>query len=483
MKHEYDFVVIGGGSAGYAAATAAVHCGMTAAVIEGGREVGGLCILRGCMPSKTLIESANRFMTLRRASEFGLRAETISVHGGEIIARKKRLVAEFANYRQQQLEHGAFDFIRGMAAFVDAHTVEIVSEQNARRQITGRTFLIATGSTTQEVGLPGLADAGFLDSDAVLESARISGSVIVLGGGATAMEFAHYYAGLGSRVTLVQRSAQVLKEMDADVADALVAAFERRGMRVFLKTNLVRAERDGVKKRVWFQHDGAEKMVEADEIIYALGRVPRLSGLNLERAGVELRDGRIECNAHQQTNVAHIFAAGDAAGPHEIVHIAIQQGEVAARNAANILQSKPGPLEETDYRLKLSVVFSEPQVATLGRSERELAAAGVRHAVAKYPFDDHGKSLVIGETEGFVKLIVAEESREILGAAVVGPHASDLIHEIAVAMHFHATANDLARVPHYHPTLSEIWTYPAEELAFNPAVDNHPLQSNSVRVY
>ena len=220
-------------------------------------------------------------------------------------------------------------------------------------------------------------------------------------------------------------------------------------------------------KRVFFEHDGAEKSVEADEIIYALGRVPQLSGLGLEHAGVPLENGRLACNAAQQTGAAHIFAAGDAAGPHDIVHIAIQQGEVAARNAAKIVRAGAGPLETMDYRLKLFAVFSEPQVATVGLTEKELTLARAPCVVAQYPFDDHGKSVLLGETEGFVKLIAAEKTREILGAAVVGPHASDLIHEIAVAMHFRATANDLARVPHYHPTLSEIWTYPAEELALS----------------
>jgi pyruvate/2-oxoglutarate dehydrogenase complex dihydrolipoamide dehydrogenase (E3) component len=465
MKQEYDFVVIGGGSAGYAAARTAVGLGLSVAVIEGGKEIGGLCILRGCMPSKTLIESANRFITLTRAQEFGLRAENISANGDEIQARKKRLIGEFAGYRRQQLEKGAFDFLRGNAAFVDAQTVEIISQENERTQIRGRTFLIATGSALHTLELPGLAEVGCLNSDAVLDAAHIPKSVIVLGGGATAMEFAHFYSGLGAKVTIVQRSAQVLKDMDADVGDALVKAFQKRGIRVFLKTHLISAERAGEMKRVFFEHGGAEEFVEAEEIIYTLGRVPQLHGLGLEHAGVMQEKGQLVCGATQQTGVAHIFAAGDVAGPYEIVHIAIQQGEVAARNAAKIVRGDADTLEEMDYRLKLSVVFSEPQVASVGFTEKELAAACVPFVTAQYPFDDHGKSMVIGETEGFVKLIAAEKTREILGAAVVGPHASDLIHEIAVAMHFRATAGDLARVPHYHPTLSEIWTYPAEELA------------------
>ncbi|MEI8341455.1 MAG: NAD(P)/FAD-dependent oxidoreductase, partial [Verrucomicrobiota bacterium] len=198
---------------------------------------------------------------------------------------------------------------------------------------------------------------------------------------------------------------------------------------------------------------------------FTLGRVPQLDGLQLDRAGVSVENGRLITGGGQQTVIPHIFVAGDASGPFEIVHIAIQQGEIAARNAARLIRSSPEPFEETDYRLKLSVVFTKPEDAAVGASEKELRAADIPFLTAQYPFNDHGKSLVMGETDGFVKLIVAADSREILGAAVVGPHASDLIHEIAVAMHFRATAGDLARIPHYHPTLSEIWTYPAEELA------------------
>jgi pyruvate/2-oxoglutarate dehydrogenase complex dihydrolipoamide dehydrogenase (E3) component len=463
MDTTYDFAVIGGGSAGYAAASTAVGLGLKTVVIEGGRDVGGLCILRGCMPSKTLIESADRFITIRRATEFGLRTGKLSFDADEIIARKKRLVAEFADYRLGQLESGRFGFVRGRARFEDAHT--LVMEGADAGRIRAKTFLIATGSKVQPVALPGLVETGYLDSDAVLDSPRIPKSVIVLGGGATALEFAHFYEGMGSAVTVIQRSAQFLREMDADVTGALAAGFSKRGIRMAFGTRLLRAERAGDLKRVWFEQDGSEKSAEAEEIIFALGRVPQLDGLALDRAGIALEKGRLITSPQQQTSVKHIFSAGDATGPFEIVHIAIQQGEIAARNAARLIRSSPEPLEETDYRLKLSVVFTKPEVATIGMSERELTAAGIPFLAAQYPFNDHGKSLVMGETDGFVKLIVAADSREILGAAVVGPHASDLIHEIAVAMHFRACASDLARIPHYHPTLSEIWTYPAEELA------------------
>jgi pyruvate/2-oxoglutarate dehydrogenase complex dihydrolipoamide dehydrogenase (E3) component len=170
-------------------------------------------------------------------------------------------------------------------------------------------------------------------------------------------------------------------------------------------------------------------------------------------------------NLSQQSQVGHIFAAGDVCGPHQIVHIAVQQGELAARNAARLLGRQKGEMEKMDYTLKLFAVFSHPEVATVGLTEREATLLRYDFLAAKYAFSDHGKSMVRGETHGFVKLIAAKDTRRILGAACVGPEASELIHEIVVAMNFGATAGALARVPHYHPTLSEIWTYPAEELA------------------
>jgi pyruvate/2-oxoglutarate dehydrogenase complex dihydrolipoamide dehydrogenase (E3) component len=461
---DFDFAVIGGGSAGYAAAGTATRLGLRTAVIEGGEEVGGLCILRGCMPSKTIIQSANRFLTLRRAPEFGLRAGEISAVPSEIFARKDRLVREFADYRRQQLESGKFAFIRGWASFADAHTLHIAAADGAQT-LRARTFLLATGSKSTRLPLPGLAEAGFRDSDDVLRIADLPESVIVLGAGATGLEFAHYHAALGSRVTILQRSGQILKEMDADVAGALAEGMRRQGVNILVNTTIERVERTATGRRVVFKHREETDSVEAAEIIYGLGREPNFDGLHLERAGFGMTGGRINVDVSQQTNVPHIFAAGDAAGPYEIVHIAIQQGEVAARNAARLIEGRGEPLEKTDYRLKLFAIFTEPQVAAVGWTEKELITARVDYRAASYLFADHGKSMVLGETDGFVKLITAASGGEILGGAAVGPSAAELIHEVVVAMHFHATAAEFAKVPHYHPTLSEIWTYPAEELA------------------
>jgi pyruvate/2-oxoglutarate dehydrogenase complex dihydrolipoamide dehydrogenase (E3) component len=466
MHWDYEFLVIGGGSAGYNAAAQAVRLGMRTAVVDGAEELGGLCILRGCMPSKTFLESSNRSRAIRHAAEFGLSAALHAASGEQIQSRKSRLIGEFADYRRGQLEAGKFALLRGHARFKDPHTVEISDASGKSATVTAGAVLVATGSVVSHPDIPGLTEQNCWDSDAVLASREIPPSVIILGGGAIALEFASHYEGLGSRVTLIQRSRQVLSFMDEDVAVAVQSAMSRRGVEVITSTELQRIESaPSGEKRVHFTRQGASCVAQAAQIVCAMGRKPNIDGLNAESAGIRIERGRIQTDQWQRCGADHLFAAGDVCGPHEVVHIAIQQGELAARNAAASRGGGGARLEAIDYRLKLFAAFCHPEVAAVGLSEREAAAAGSEVAVASYPFADHGKSIVMGETDGFVKLLVDKASRRIVGAAVVGPHASEHIHEVVVAMRFHATAGDLAATPHYHPTLSEIWTYPAEELA------------------
>lgn len=463
-ERNFDFVVLGGGSAGYAAARTAADLGLSVAVVDGAETLGGLCILRGCMPSKTLIESANRARTIRRAPEFGLRSGLLEVHGPEIIARKRQLIGEFAQYRQDQLHSGKFELIRGMGRYRSGQKIEIQPLEGEAYVIGAQTSLIATGSKVFAPSIEGLEDTGYLTSDDVLELEKLPRSIAVLGGGAIALEMAHYLEALGCQVTLIQRSKHVLSDQDTDVSEVVEGAFRERGMQVICGTQLQKIEAIPEGKRIIFEHEGKALQVVTDDILLALGRKPALDSLNLEVIGLE--SGKLmSVDSRQMTQAPGVFAAGDVSGPLEVVHLAIEQGEVAAHNAAVFLSRSDGPPKELDYRLKLFGVFSDPEVAVVGLSENELRDQGRDYIVAKEPFDDHGKSMVMGETHGFVKLIADPQTKELLGASVVGPHAVDLIHEVVVAMHFKATAGDLARIPHYHPTLSEIWTYPAEELA------------------
>lgn len=466
MKLSYDFVVIGGGSAGFAAARTAAAEGLSVLVAEGGEEVGGLCILRGCMPSKTLLASANRFAALRNLDEFGIAVERAGYSSCKIRTRKEKLISGFAAHRRAQLESGKFDFVRATARFLSQRQIALDLPEGESRVVDYRYAVIATGSVQGWPKVDGLDQPGILTSDDLLRTADVPPSVIVLGGGAVALEAAHFYHSMGAKVTVIQRSNQILREMDIDVAKELESSLQKRGIQFFTGTKLHRIERDGTLWTVRFEHEAKPCEASAAALFNGLGRVPNTASLGLENAGIETEsNGSIRVRFTQQTNLSHIFAAGDVCGPYEVVHIAIQQGEIAARNAARLCRDEGEPLEEISYRLKVFAVFTEPQLAAAGFLESELQKMNIPYHVATHPFEDHGKSLVENETEGFVKLLTHSESGEILGAAVVGPLASELIHEVIVAMRYGAKVQEFALIPHYHPTLSEIWTYPAEELA------------------
>lgn len=453
---DFDVAVIGGGSGGYAAARTAAAAGLRTAVVEGGEEVGGLCILRGCMPTKALLYASEVMHVASHPDPWGIRSEGVTFDFAKVMARKNTLIKEFADFRAQQLTDGRFKFIRATARFADPNTVELSTGE----RLSAKHFVIATGSMVAPPPLPQLADAGFLTSDEALKLTRLPRSLIVLGGGPVACEFAQFFARFGVKVTVIQRSPHILTGCDTDAAAVVENVFRREGMNVFTGTKLLDARRLGGLKEVAFEHNGNVVRVQAEEIFSGLGRVPNISSLGLEKIGLRLERGCIAVNPRMQTSLPHIYAAGDCTGLHEIVHIAVLQGETAALNIARGNQAR-----EMDYRLRIEVVFTDPQVAFVGLTEKAAALRDVPYVAASHPFADHGKSLIMNATDGFVKLLADPKSGEILGGACVGPAGGELIHEIVAAMAKRMTARELAVMPHYHPTLAEIWTYPAEELA------------------
>jgi len=455
-QYDYDVAVIGGGSGGYAAARTAAAAGLKTALIDGADELGGLCILRGCMPTKALLYAAEVMHTVSRPEPWGIRTEDVSFNWERVIARKDALIRDFAEYRQKQLKDGRFKLVRAMARFADPHTVALSSGG----KLTAAHFVVATGSRIAPAPLRQLDDVDCLNSDTALALPRLPRSLIVLGGGAVAVEFAQLFARFGVRVTLIQRSAHILHEFDTDAAEVIEKVLRREGISLYTGTKLLDARRVGDGKEVTFEHAGQPVRVMAEEIFYGLGRIPNVASLGLDRIGVQLEDRRVVVNSRMQTTVPHIYAAGDCTGLHEIVHIAIQQGEVAAHNVA-----RPDKPVEMDYRLRCEVIFTDPQLAAVGLTEKRAHALNTPCLVASYPFNDHGKSLIMEAKDGFVKLLADPQSGEILGGCCVGPQGGELIHEIIAAMHKQMTVKELAVMPHYHPTLAEIWTYPAEELS------------------
>ena len=457
MEDSYDFVVIGGGSAGFNAANEAASLGLRTAVVDGASALGGLCILRGCMPSKTLLYAAEVLHRAQAGSAFGLRIPSARADMRSLHRRKARIIREFADYRTKQIERGKFRLYRENARFLDKRTIEL----EGGRKLRGRHFLIATGSRVSVPPVPGLREVKCWTSDDILDLDFVPRSVLVLGGGLVACELSQFLNRIGSRVVLVQRSAHILRGHSPDASSVVQKAFADEGMELFTGTRIEAVVQVPRGVAVRFEHAGRLIERRADHCFNALGREPDTGRLGLEAAGVKTRsDGSIAINRWQQSSMPHIYAAGDCSGPVEIVHVAVQQGILAARHAAGA----PG-LRPIDYNLLLNIVFTEPALATIGRLEGDLAARGIPHLAASYPFDDHGKSILMEARYGYVKVIAEPRRGRVLGAEIVGPDAGELIHCLSGPMAMRATVFDLLRAPWYHPTLAEILTYPLEELA------------------
>jgi pyruvate/2-oxoglutarate dehydrogenase complex dihydrolipoamide dehydrogenase (E3) component len=457
MRQHYNFIVLGGGSAGYAAARTAREHTDRVAVVDGAPELGGLCILRGCMPSKTLLYSAEVLHLAQHGARFGLDIPSARASVPALHARKRRLTAEFADYRASQLESGQFDLFRHHARFTGPQEITLADGAI----LTADHFLIATGSVIQRPPLPGLDRVPSLTSDDILDLDHLPPSVLVLGGGVVACELAQFLLRIGSKVTVIQRGPRLLKDSSPEASHVLQETFHAEGMEIFTGTHIeeISLKADG-SVRVTFTQDGQPVVREAAILFNALGRTPNTAALGLNAAQVALTaDGHVKTDPFQRTSNPAIYAAGDCTGPHEIVHVAILQGEIAARHALN----RPATPVNEDHLVK--IVFTDPQVATAGVSEKQLHARGIPFLSATYPFADHGKSILMEAKRGYVKIFARKPDGLLLGAECVGRDASELIHAVAVALPLHATVHDLLKTHWYHPTLSEIWTYPLEECA------------------
>ncbi len=451
---EHDVVVVGAGSGGYAAARTVGDFGCSAALVDHG-PLGGLCILRGCMPSKAFLASSDAAQDARETGALGVHVGGVTVDMPYILRRKRELVKEFADYRIEGI--AKFPLYSGRATFVSPNELQVGDDTILRAD----KFIIATGSVVQPALVPGLPETGFLDTDTALELEQVPASAIVLGGGFTACELGQFLSRMGAKTTMLIRSGHLLTHMDDDIGDALTGYYRDEGIDVIANTTLIEALRRDGKKVVRYSVDGVEREVVADEIFFALGRIANVDSLGLEAAGVGYDPwSGIAVDATLRTSNPKIFAAGDVTGEYMLVHVAIYQGEVAARNACQDAH------EKADYSLMAaSTVFSDPQVASVGASEKDLKAAGTAYLVGRYDFAEHGKALCLNKTKGFVKMMAEPVTGRILGASIIGPQGSELIHEVIVAMNYRATVEQFMRIPHLHPTLAEIWTYPAEECA------------------
>lgn len=455
MPEHFDFIAIGGGSAGFNAARIAANYAKRIAIIDGAKELGGLCILRGCMPSKALIYTAEVLHHARHGDALGLNIPSAAADMAAVHARKRRIIGEFSAHRVEQLESGKYELIRGVARFTGRNELTV----SDGRVLTADRILISTGSRISWPAVPGLRESKPWTSDDVLDLDFVPESVIVLGGGVVACELVQLLARFGSRVTQIQRSAHVLKALDPEAAAIVETAMRAEGVEILTQTKLRRVSFDAGEYTIDFESEGKEVTRRARHLVNALGREPDVSALDLGTAGIErLEDGHIRTNGFQQTTNPVVYAAGDCAGPHEIVHIAIQQAEVAVNHAFG------QPVSPMSYDTLLAVVFTDPQLAMVGLTKSALEQRGTPFLVGSHAFWDHGKSILMEAKFGRIQVLADPTTGKLLGADIVGRDAGELIHVFSIALSAGLTAADMLRAPWYHPTLAEVLTYPLEEI-------------------
>jgi len=440
--NEKDIVVIGGGPGGYVAAIHAAHLGAKVALVEKDK-LGGTCLNRGCIPTKALVRSAEVLREAKRATDFGLEIPVVNVNFPEIMARKSNVVDKLVSGVEQLMKSNKISVYRGTGRILSPQLVKVNDEE-----ITAKKIVIATGSETTLLPIPGLDLPGVLTTDDILELKELPESLVVIGGSHVGVEFASIFNELGTKVTIVKRRPLRLEPVDEEIGRRFAQTLPRRGIEVKIGAAVKAIKRNGtVLKVVWDTPEG-EQGVEGQMVLMATGRQPFTEGLGLSELGIRMDGRAIVVNEHLETNVDGVYAIGDVLAKSMTAHVASYEGEVAAENAL-------GRPRKVDYRAVPSVVYTYPEVAGVGITEVEANDSGIPYKVSKFPFLACGRAVAMDETTGIVKMICNAEDGRILGVHIMGPHADELIAEGVLAIQLGATAKDIAHTIHAHPTLPE----------------------------
>ncbi|MCL6610119.1 MAG: dihydrolipoyl dehydrogenase [Peptococcaceae bacterium] len=440
----YKVAVIGAGPGGYTAAIRAARLGARVALVEKGN-VGGTCLNRGCIPTKTLAAGVSVLHAVRRAAEFGIGAGEVSVDIGRMMERKNRVVARLVQGVEFLLKKNKVDLIRGTARLAGKGRVAVEGPEVAR-ELQAENIILATGTEPAMNRSFGYDGESVITSDEALNLGEVPPRLLIIGGGVIGCEFACIFSALGSKVTVAEVMPAILPLMDREVSRQVQALLKRQGINI----------RAGVKVREIQKLQGSVKAVleggeeiEADRVIISIGREMNLKGLGLEEAGAALGDrGEVLVNDRMETSVPGIYAVGDITGKIQLAHVASAQGLAAADNIM-------GRGRMMDYGLVPSCIYTSPEVGSVGLTSQEAEERGISVETGKFSFIASGKAQAMGETDGFAKVLADPDTGRILGVHIVGPHAADLIAEAVVAMRAGFTAEQLAETIHAHPTLSE----------------------------
>lgn len=458
MTKEYDLVIIGGGTGGYVAAIRASQLGMKTAVVEK-TKLGGTCLHSGCIPSKTLLRSAEVFRTIKNSEQYGITTSRIQFDFLKVQERKNQIIEKLHTGIKQLMKKGNIDIYYGFARILGPSIFSplpgtISVEMNDGREnemLIPKYVLIATGSQPQS--LPGLDIDGIniISSDEALQLDMLPTSILIIGGGVIGVEWASMLADFGVDVTIVESRPRLLPGEDEEVSRELTRIFEQKGIRILTNTKVL-PESLKINKHTTIQveKNGEKFTIDTEKILVSVGRSANIHQIGLENTNIEVMGNRIQVNPFYQTKEPHMYAIGDCIGGLQLAHVAIKEGIIAVEHMAGL---NPEPIDQMDVP---KCIYSNPEIASIGFTEEEAKKQGLSIKVGKFPFKGIGKAHIFGETNGFVKMIVNKENDDLLGVHIIGPHATELISEASLAKIFDAAGWEISHTIHPHPTLSEI---------------------------
>jgi dihydrolipoamide dehydrogenase len=455
-----DIIVIGSGPGGYVAAIRAAQLGARTVCIEkDAAEWGGTCLNWGCIPTKAMIASVERLHHVKTADAMGVLIQgEIGFDYGKMMERKQKVVTTLRGGVSALLKNNHVRAVVGTARLADAHTVEVVTPDGKTERITTQSIVLATGSVPIFPPIPGLernpSDArgqssnGIWTSDEAVSAKACPKSMLIIGAGAVGLEFSYVFRNLGAQVDLIEMLPEILPIGDREIARELRKSMERQGIRIHTDAKVTKVEHKGATRLVTVETQKGATTLEVEVILVGAGRRAFYDNLNLEATGVKFQRSGVEVNEYLQTSVPNIYAIGDVTGKMLLAHLASHMGIVAVENAM-------GHHVKMDYRSVPSPIYTVPEVAWVGLTEEAARAEGYDVLTGRFPFRPLGRALAINEQEGMVKVVAERKYGELLGVHIVGPHATEMIHEGVMAIKLEATVEELMTAIHAHPTLSE----------------------------
>jgi dihydrolipoamide dehydrogenase len=445
MSKRYEVVVIGGGPGGYVSAIQAAELGKKVAVIEA-EFLGGTCLNRGCIPSKTLLKHAEIIESIEKAKEWGIETGELSFSFEKMKRRKDDVIKKLRNGISFLMKQGKIDVYEGFGIIEEKQTVKIITNES-HDYVHADNIIIATGSTPVVPKIPGLNSVDFHTSDSIFDISDIPPSITIVGGGVIGVEFACIFASLNTKVTIVEMADRLVASEDPSASKLLEKHLKEKGVEILTKTKVDSVEQQESTKRViCTDQQGKEQIAESESLLICIGRKPNLSGVT--NLNLRMNGPFINVNKKMETNLESVYAVGDVVGGYQLAHVASAEGIVAANNAS-------GVIDTIDYNIVPRCIYTLPEIASVGLTEAVAKEKGIAFKIEKFDHIGNGKALTLGETTGFTKILYEEKYGEIIGVTMVGPHVTEMISEASAFMYLEGTVDEAAKLIHPHPTVSE----------------------------